>query len=151
MILTATFQTPAAAVDHFNAPANAALRLVSILPPINGRTDYTAVYDDRGPIASDTDPLRLQLLEERVLTLWQLDAPAKRGLSFPPSILDKPLVPLAIVANKLLHLTAFRSLDTPARRAWIMANLAAVGCSYLSKEDAREHYNCGAELIRIEA
>lgn len=97
------------------------------------------------------DDQRRTLLEERVLLLWQLDAPAKRGLTFPPSILDEPLVPLAIVVNKLLHLAAFREMDTPARRQWVLDNLATVGCSYVPKDEARENYGCGADLIRIEA
>jgi len=150
MIHTAPFPTAAAAVDHFNAPANAALRLVSVLPPPHGGTDFTAIYDD-APASDSPEALRLALLEERVLTLWQLDAPAKRSLSFPPSILDEPLVPLAIVANKFVHLALFREMDTPARRQWVRDNLAAVGFSHVSKDEAREHYGCGAELIRIEA
>jgi hypothetical protein len=54
-------------------------------------------------------------------------------------------------ANKLLHLAAFREMDTPARRQWIKDNLAAVGCAYVPPDEAREHYGCWAELIRIEA
>ena len=150
MILTQPFHTPAAAVDYFNAPANVTLRLVSVLPPTQGGTDYMAIYEERGPVIAHLDPLRLRLLEERVLTLWQLDAPAKQSLKFPPSIRDTNLVPLAIVTNKLGHLAAFKEMDTPARTQWIKENLAAVGCAYISAEEARARHDCGAELIRID-
>lgn len=148
MIHARPFQTPAAVAEFFNAPDNAALRLVSVLPEGRG---VTALYETAPSPAAELEAERQRLLEERILSLWQLDDGCKRRLGFPRTVLDAAIVPLSIVSNKLGHLSAFKDMGTRHRNEWIRENVAAVGCAYLAPDEAREHYDSAAELIRIEA
>jgi MarR-like DNA-binding transcriptional regulator SgrR of sgrS sRNA len=93
---------------------------------------------------------RVQWLEEHILKLLALDDERKTAMNFPRQILDAPAVPLSLVSNKLLHLAAFDGMDTAERARWIRANLAAVNCTLISKDEARRDFQCGAELIRID-
>lgn len=148
--LTQQFPTLPAAVAHFNAPANAALRLVSVLPPDATTRGFTALYETLPDPVAELETERQRLLEERVLALVQLDDDRKRGHNFPESIIDELLVPLSIVNNKLGQLAAFKGMDNATRAQWIRVNVAAVGCAYVSSDEARTSYRCAAELIRLE-
>lgn len=144
MIHTETFDTPAAAIDYFNAPANSHLRMVSLLPPTSGGS-YTALYE------TTLDGDRLRALDERIMGLWQLDDDTKTSLGVSRSILAENVVPLSIVNNKLRGYACFQGMDTPARAAWIRDNAPAVRCSLLSRHEARAKHGCAVELLVIEA
>lgn len=147
MIRTQHFNAPAEAIDHFNSPANASLRLVSLLPAEGGTC--TAIYDDAPATALEEE--RLRVLEERILATWQFDDDTKMSIGVPRSIVGEDVVPLSIVNNRLRGSVCFRGMDTPSRAAWIRGNAPAVGCTLLSPAEAQRHYGCGAELLRIEA
>ena len=146
MIQTQPFDTPAAAAAFFNAPANAALRLVNLLPAEGGTC--TAIYDDAPATALEEE--RLRVLEERILATWQFDDDTKRSIGMSRAIVGANVVPLSIVSNRLRGSTCFRGMDTPTRATWIRDNAPAVGCTLLSSEEAKSLYGCGAELLRID-
>lgn len=152
MILTQTFDTPAEAIDYFNAPANAALRLVSLLPPLppdNG-TGFMAIYDN-GPQPRDVtlEEDRLMALDDKIISLWHAPAERKEGMNFPRAIIHESLVPLSIVSNRLRTHKAFAALSNDERTEWIRESLDAVGCAYVSGQEAREKHGCAAELVWI--
>lgn len=151
MILTAPFQTPAAVAEFFNAPANAALRLVSVLPDARTAT-VTAVYETPPDPAAELEEERRRLLEERVLALVALDDDKKRTANFPKGVVaeDGISVPLAIVSNRLCQLAAFKALDNAARARWVRDNAPALGFALIPAEEARARYGCNAELLRLE-
>lgn len=150
MILTAPFQTPAAVAEFFNAPANAALRLVSVLPDARTAT-VTAIYETPPDPAAELEDERRRLLEERVLVLINLDDDKKRTANFPKGVIEDGIgVPLAIVNNRLCQLAAFKALDNAARARWVRENAPAVRFALVPTEEARARYGCAAELLRLE-
>jgi hypothetical protein len=149
MIHTAPFPTPADLAEFFNAPANATLRLVSVLPDLKAGT-LTAIYETPPDPDAELEEERQRMLEERVLALIGMDDDKKRGANFPKAaILDGLSVPLSIVSNRLGQVAAFRALDNTARARWVRENAPAVGCAYISAEEARTHHGCAAELVRL--
>lgn len=147
MIRTSTFHTPDAAAAFFNAPANSHLRLVSVLPQ---GPNYTALYETPPDPSAELEAERLRLLEERVLALIGLDDDGKRKLNFPKgAILDGLSAPVSILSNKLSHMAAYKDLDNHRRAAWITAAAAAVGCAYVTADEAKERYGCKVELVRL--
>lgn len=148
MILTQQFPTPAAAAEWFNAPANAALRLVSVLPPeySHPAPAYTALYEERDPV----EEARRELLEGRIVALVQLDDGRKRKAHFPEPIFAELLVPLSIVSNRLGQLVTFQEMSLAERARWIRENLAAVNCTLVTAEEAKAQYGCRVELVRLE-
>jgi hypothetical protein len=151
MIHTAPFQSPAAVAEFFNAPANAALRLISVLPDAKTST-LTALYESPPDPAVELEEERQRLLEDKVLALVQLDDDKKHSANFPKgAVRDGLSVPLSIVSNRLGQLVAFKGLDNAARARWVEANAPAVGCTYLPADEARAHHSCAVGLIRLEA
>lgn len=150
MILTKVFDAIPAVTEHFNAPANAALRLVSVLPPDARTQGFTALYETPPDPVAELETERRELLEAKVLALIQLDDERKAKANFPRVVIEDGLsVPLAIVSNRLGQIATFKALDNADRAQWIRAHAPAAGFTVISPDEAREFYGCAAELVRL--
>lgn len=151
MIHTAPFLTPAAVAEFFNAPANATLRLVSVLPADAPARGFTALYETPPDPLAELEEERLRHLEEKALALIALDDKRKAKANFPRGVIEDSLsAPLAIVSNRLGQLAAFQDMTNAERARWVEANAPAVGFRYIGKDEAKEQYGCASELLRLE-